>query len=175
MLILSSLEHATEAFARFGPCRVISLLSEDEPMPVFSALGADHHLRLYVERDACAKTISEAARRRAASIIDFARNWERDGHILVHCYHGVSRSTAAAFIIMCILQPEIPESELAQRLREAAPHADPCPLIIAYADDMLGRDGRMQDAIEELCLPCAQVAAPISTLDFATTSEAALS
>ncbi|MEL6212295.1 MAG: hypothetical protein AAFQ96_01765, partial [Pseudomonadota bacterium] len=90
-------------------------------------------------------------------------------------YHGVSRSTAAAFIIMCILQPEIPESELAQRLREAAPHADPCPLIIAYADDMLGRDGRMQDAIEELCLPCAQVAAPISTLDFATTSEAALS
>lgn len=172
MLVLSSLERVKEAYNKYAPTRVISLLSEDELMPVFEGLDPAHHLKLYVERDACAKTISKAARRRAECIITFGRAWDGQGNILVHCYHGVSRSTAAAYIIACLMQPSMEEAALAQQLRDAAPHADPCPLIVAYADEILHRNGRMLDAIEDISLPCSQVSAPVLALPLDTSSAA---
>jgi len=41
----------------------------------------------------------------------------------------------------------VPEDLIARRLRRASPTATPNKLIISIADDMLGRGGRMVDAI----------------------------
>lgn len=160
MLIVSSLAGAAEAYRKHQPKRVISLLSEEETAPVFEGLDPSMRLLLYVDRESCAESISRAASARAKEIIDFANSWDGKGDILIHCNRGVSRSTAAAFIIMCIKEPSAPESELIARLRSVAPHADPCPLLVNYADKLLGRDGRMTDAIDDLCPPCAAISAP---------------
>jgi len=167
MLIVSSLAGAAEAFRKHRPDRVISLLSEEETPPEFPGLADDRRLLLYVDRESCAETISKAASARAREIIDFARAWDGKGDILIHCNRGVSRSTAAAFIIMCMKEPATSEGVLMKRLRAVAPHADPCPLLVNYADEILGRDGRMTDAVDDLCPPSPAISAPLALVKVA--------
>lgn len=162
MIIISSLAGASEAFRDHKPQRVISLLSEEEQAPHFAGLDPERHLLLYVDRESCCETISRAAHERAREIIDFVRRWDGDGDLLIHCNRGVSRSTAAAYIVLCMKAPQEQESALMKRLRAAAPHADPCPLLIDYADEILGREGRMTDALDELRPPCPALSAPLA-------------
>lgn len=85
------------------------------------------------------------------AVLDFATawaegpDWERP--LLLHCYAGISRSTAAAYAIACALAPERDEAELARELRRLAPSATPNRLFVQIADDWLGRRGRMNAAI----------------------------
>ncbi len=167
MLIVSSLAGAADAFRKHHPDRVISLLSEEETPPDFPGLDPANRLFMYVDRESCADTISKAASARARDIIEFIRGWDGKGDILIHCNRGVSRSTAAAFIIMCMKEPSTPESALMKRLRSVAPHADPCPLLVNYADEILGREGRMTDALDDLCPPCPAISAPVALVKLA--------
>jgi predicted protein tyrosine phosphatase len=68
----------------------------------------------------------------------------------VHCYAGISRSTAAAFVAVCALVPDRDEEEIAYDLRQRSPSATPNRLIVEIADRMLGRDGRMARAIASI-------------------------
>jgi predicted protein tyrosine phosphatase len=83
-------------------------------------------------------------------IINFVREWERQTPMLIHCYAGVSRSTAAAYIAMLVLQPELDDMQLALELRALSPTATPNPHIIALADAILEREGRMIAAIKSI-------------------------
>lgn len=83
-------------------------------------------------------------------ILAFVRDWDRAEPMVIHCYAGVSRSTAAAFIAACALAPERPEAEIARALREASPTATPNALLVEVADRMLGRGGRMIKAIKAI-------------------------
>jgi predicted protein tyrosine phosphatase len=66
---------------------------------------------------------------------------------VIHCYAGISRSTAALYIAACALQPERDEGALASDLRRASPSATPNRLLVEIADGLLGREGRMIAAI----------------------------
>ncbi len=70
--------------------------------------------------------------------------------MIVHCWAGISRSTASAFILACERNPQIDERSIALAMRKAARHAYPNRRIVALADDMLGRRGRMVDAVEAM-------------------------
>lgn len=85
-----------------------------------------------------------------AELIDFVSDWNRQAPLLIHCWAGISRSTAAAFITMCMNNEIGEELALARRLREKAAHAQPNKRIIALADDLLKREGRMVDAINAI-------------------------
>lgn len=78
-----------------------------------------------------------------AALIAFGRDWDETAPLLVHCQMGISRSTAAALILAAAARPAMPEAECAARLRTASPCATPNPLMIALADDLLGRSGRL--------------------------------
>ncbi|BCM86382.1 tyrosine phosphatase family protein [Methylobacterium indicum] len=80
-------------------------------------------------------------------LLDFVRAWDRARPLVIHCYAGISRSTAAAFIATCALRPDRDEAEIARELRAASPSATPNRRLVAVADAMLGRDGRMVAAI----------------------------
>jgi predicted protein tyrosine phosphatase len=77
----------------------------------------------------------------------FLSAWDRTRPLVLHCYAGISRSTAAAYIAACALHPDRDEAELAQRLRRLSPSATPNRRLVAVADEVLGRDGRMVAAI----------------------------
>lgn len=164
MLIVSSLDCACQAYAAYHPARVISLLAGDEALPCFDGLPAERHLKLCVEKESCCESISIAARRRAEEIVRFLDSWNGEGGLLIHCNRGISRSTAAAFVVMCMCAPGADEAEIAAALRKAAPFADPCPLLVSYADEILERHGRMVDAIDDLPPPAPAICAPLVTL-----------
>lgn len=71
----------------------------------------------------------------------------RDGHLLVHCHMGVSRSTAAMLTLLAQANPDVEEDGLFTRLREIRPQAWPNSLMIGFADDLLGRGGKLNAAL----------------------------
>ncbi|TIP32357.1 MAG: protein tyrosine phosphatase, partial [Mesorhizobium sp.] len=75
---------------------------------------------------------------------------DRAKPMVVHCYAGISRSTASAYIIAAALAPKRDEAELAKTLRFLSPSATPNPRLIAVADMLLGREGRMIAAVEAI-------------------------
>lgn len=83
-------------------------------------------------------------------LLDFAGKWDQQSPMIIHCYAGVSRSTAGAYMTSLFLNPDQDEMELAQELRRRAPTATPNAKLIAMADDVLGRGGRMVDAIRSI-------------------------
>ncbi len=83
-------------------------------------------------------------------LIGFVQRWDQSRPIVVHCYAGISRSTAAAFITLCAVRPARDERELALALRKASPSATPNLRLVGIADRMLHRDGRMVAAVEEI-------------------------
>jgi predicted protein tyrosine phosphatase len=85
-----------------------------------------------------------------AQLLDFVSGWGGTGPMVIHCWAGISRSTAAAFIALCALNPQAPEERIAHMLREASPTAYPNRLMIRLGDAALGRGGRMRDAVEAI-------------------------
>jgi predicted protein tyrosine phosphatase len=83
-------------------------------------------------------------------VLDFVRGWDRNAPLVVHCYAGISRSTASAFAAACMLNPDRDERDIARRIRAASPIASPNRLLVTLADKALGRDGRMVRALDEM-------------------------
>jgi predicted protein tyrosine phosphatase len=81
-------------------------------------------------------------------LISFVTNWNRTNPLVVHCYAGISRSTAGAFIAACALNPGRDERAVAKMIRDASPTAQPNSRLVSLADAVLGRNGRMIQAIE---------------------------
>jgi predicted protein tyrosine phosphatase len=80
------------------------------------------------------------------AILNFAITWNGEAPLLIYCFAGISRSTATAFSIACQRQPSVAECDIAKALREASMSATPNPLMIALADGLLQRQGRMSEA-----------------------------
>lgn len=84
--------------------------------------------------------------------LTFIRGWDRKAPLVIHCFAGISRSTATAFMAACALNPRRSESEIARQIRAASPSASPNRLIVTLADRVLDRDGRMIRALDEMGL-----------------------
>jgi predicted protein tyrosine phosphatase len=83
-------------------------------------------------------------------VLNFVRGWDRSAPLVIHCYAGVSRSTASAFAAACALNPHREEIAFARQIRDASPMASPNRLIVSLADQALGREGRMLRALDEI-------------------------
>ncbi len=142
---------ASEA-VRLRPSRLITLLSPLGAMPVRpSHLTADQHLtRLFHDIDGDIDDLIAPSPADVQAVIDFARGWTRDAPMLIHCFAGISRSTAAALIVAVALYPDLDESTLTAGLRAASPSAKPNMRMITAADGLLHRDGRLIDAVLDM-------------------------
>ncbi|HMO27991.1 tyrosine protein phosphatase [Enterovirga sp.] len=87
------------------------------------------------------------ARADIAALLAFGRSWDEARPLLLHCRMGISRSTAGALILAAAARPGTGEERLAAALRAAAPCATPNARMIALADDLLGRSGRLIAAV----------------------------
>jgi len=146
-----SLSRLHETVAVTGARHVVSLLGREDNLSCPEAIAPENHLWLQLH------DISEPLdgyvspeRHHVTQLISFVRRWRRDAPLVIHCYAGVSRSTAAAFVSLCALNPGDDETAIAHALRRASPTATPNIRIVALADEILGRDGRMIRAIEAI-------------------------
>ena len=85
-----------------------------------------------------------------SAIVGFARGWDRQAPLLVHCMMGVSRSPAAALIAGLAVEPDQDEHELAQRLRRASVQATPNARLVEIGDHVLSRGGRLIAAVKAI-------------------------
>ena len=83
-------------------------------------------------------------------LVKFVKGWDRSTPMVVHCFAGISRSTGAAFVAACALNPERDEEEIARAIRKGSRTAQPNSRIVSIADRLLRRDGRMIRAVESI-------------------------
>jgi predicted protein tyrosine phosphatase len=129
------------------PSHVLSLLSPNGEAPVSTDLPSDRTRLLQFHDIAESRpNLTPPSKATIRDLLAFGRSWDGAQPLLIHCWAGVSRSTAAAYILACDRQPGA-EDQLAQALRAASPTATPNPLMIRLADGLLSREGRMVRAI----------------------------
>lgn len=151
MIYVCPLSKLERTVSETGAARLISLLSAGTEMIRPDSIAPQNHLHLVMhdiaEMQDGMTLPGEAHVRR---LLDFAYAWDRSAPMVVNCYAGISRSTASAFIIAAALSPSRDEKELAHMLRFLSPSATPNPRLIAVADAVLGREGRMIAAIKAI-------------------------
>ena len=88
-------------------------------------------------------------------IIRFGVDNRLTDHVLIHCHGGIGRSTAAGFIIQCVWWGPGTDAEwsalnlaLSGVKDTRKPH--PNEHMVALADELLGRDGRMVRTMQEV-------------------------
>jgi len=143
-----ALRHVPEMVERTGARHLVSAINADF-LPVTPAtISRDCHLKLNMHDIIEAQPSSTApASDHVTELLDFVQSWDKQAPILIHCFAGLSRSTAAAFISLCALNPRTPEKTIARALRRSSDTARPNRLFVAHADRALRRDGRMVAAL----------------------------
>jgi predicted protein tyrosine phosphatase len=142
------LSQVTATVAATGASHLVSLINSGTAVPRPDAIAAANHLFLGMNDIVTPQEgLTPPGREHVESLLTFVAAWNRARPMVVHCYAGISRSTAGAFITLCAARPDRSETEIARRLRAASPTATPNALLVDIADAMLGRRGRMRDAI----------------------------
>jgi predicted protein tyrosine phosphatase len=101
-IIVCPLSYAPYLARDRKPSRVVSLLDPGTAFPALAGYDRDRHLQLPIhDIEAEVEGLDALDGQRMRAILDFVTAWERDDPILIHCYAGISRSTATAFITAC--------------------------------------------------------------------------
>lgn len=138
-----------------GVSHVLSILNPDWPEPDFGGYGVHRRTTLRFH-DAIAPGPGRVLPERAdvAAILAFGRavseEADEEAHILVHCHLGLSRSTAALASLFAQAEPETPAAEVVARLHALRDGAWPNARMIGFADEALGREGTLVEAVRRL-------------------------
>jgi predicted protein tyrosine phosphatase len=150
-IIVSPLSQIHDVIRARRPSHMITLLDPELLIDTPEGLRPDRHLRLAVyDISEPFEHMTPPHERHVHQILEFGRDWDERAPLLVHCWAGISRSTATAFMLACERNPHASEHDIAFRLRRAAPHALPNKRLVQLADEVLGREGRMIAAVEAI-------------------------
>jgi predicted protein tyrosine phosphatase len=151
MIHVCSLARLHATVDETGARHIVTLLRLTDRVERPHHIAPENHLVLAVDditapSEGCTVPAEEHVKR----LIDFVGSWDRAAPLVVHCYAGISRSTAAAYTAACALNPERDEMQIAWDIRRASPTAQPNARIVSIADRLLKRDGRMVRAVETI-------------------------
>ena len=121
------------------PQRILSIAEPGFRNPTPDGIAPDdhHHLNFDDITEAMPDYV-EPSEHHVGSIIELAGALSERDRILVHCQAGISRSSAAALIILAARNPGH-ERAIAARLRQEGPWFVPNRLMVEIADRLLGR------------------------------------
>ena len=133
-----------------GVSHVISILDPQTPEPEVFAAFPTHYRETYRFDDAIAPaaglTLPEVTHIEAILRFGDALAGDVVEHLLVHCHAGVSRSTATVAILQAQANPGR-EEEIFAAIREVRPRSWPNSRMIAIADELLGLEGALSQAM----------------------------
>lgn len=150
-IIVCPLSHVPFSVETHRASHLVTLITDGTPVDRPGSIAAERHLMLTFDDiiepiDGMVAPAEEHVR----ELLAFVDGWDQTRPMVVHCFAGISRSTAAAFIALCALRPTSDEARLAHRLRVASPSATPNIRLVGIADRLLDRDGRMIAAVESI-------------------------
>jgi predicted protein tyrosine phosphatase len=149
-LLVTPLSALQDTIALHRPSHLVSLLSPAHMIETPEDFTG-RHLKLGVN-DVSDPALGEnpPSRAHVEALLEFSRGWDETAPLLIHCWAGISRSMASAFIILCDRLGEGRETQIARAMRRRAAHAAPNSLFVAHADAVLNRGGRMIDALDAM-------------------------
>ena len=151
MIHVCSLAALAETVRTTGASHVLTVMANvDQVQRPQSVLEANHLKVLMDDINEPADGFVAPNDDHIIQVLAFVRGWDRKAPLVVHCYAGISRSTASAFTAACALNPHRDEASIARQIRAASPIAQPNRLIVTLADKVLGREGRMLRALDEI-------------------------
>ena len=151
MIHVCSLARLHQTVEETGARHVITLLKDISMVERPPTVDAKNHLHIDVDDITCpVDGYSHPCEDHVARLMRFVTDWNRSAPMVIHCYAGISRSTASAYAAACALGPERDEMAIAQDMRRVSRTAMPNGLIVSLADRILGRQGRMIAAIESI-------------------------
>lgn len=151
MIHVCSLSRLHETVEDTGARHIVSLLGDEARVERPTSIAPENHLWLRLHDIAAPLDgYIVPGEQHVAELISFVRGWDRRAPLVVHCFAGISRSTASAYASVCALNPHRDEAGIARALRRASPTATPNIRIVTLADRLLGRDGRMTAAIQTI-------------------------
>ncbi|HEY2534060.1 MAG TPA: tyrosine phosphatase family protein [Xanthobacteraceae bacterium] len=151
MIHVCSLARLNETVQDTGARHLVSLIGDEAR--VYRPLGIQPENHLWLRLHDIAAPLNGYIvpdEEHVAELLSFVRRWDRRAPLVVHCFAGISRSTASAYASICALSPHRDEESVAQALRRASPTATPNIRIVSLADRLLERKGRMIAAIEAI-------------------------
>ena len=148
MIHVCSLARLHDTIAETGARHVVTLLGDEDRLIRPLGVPRENHLwlRMHDIADPAEGFVMPSAQH-ITDLIAFVSAWDRAAPLIVHCWAGISRSTASAFTAACALNPHRAEDAIAQAIRKSSPTAAPNRRIVTLADEMLGRGGRMVAAV----------------------------
>src|SRR3954449_1571424 len=151
MLHVCSLAALPETVKATGASHILTVMANVDQVQRPASVREANHLRVSMD-DITEQMDGFVAPSEAhiEKLLNFVRGWDRTAPLVVHCYAGISRSTASAFAAACMLNPHRDEISIARQIRAASPIASPNRLIVGLADKALGREGRMLRALDEM-------------------------
>jgi predicted protein tyrosine phosphatase len=151
MIHVCSLARLYATVDETGARHIVTLLRLTDRVQRPTHILAENHLVLAVDDITVpADGYTAPAEEHVKRLVDFVGTWDRAAPMVVHCFAGISRSTAGAFVAACVLNPQRDEMEIAQAIRSASRTAQPNARIVSIADRLLKRDGRMVRAVETI-------------------------
>ncbi len=140
-----------ETLTSAGATHLVTLINSNTMIDTPSNIKPELHLRLAMNDISQPQTnLVQPAEIHIEELISFIDRWEQKTPMLIHCWAGISRSTAATYIALCFLNPDTPEHYIANTLRDASATACPNRLMIELGDRLLSRNGRMVEAIDDI-------------------------
>jgi predicted protein tyrosine phosphatase len=155
-IVARSLADAERDLQKLDPSdAVVSIGSPDTEAP--DGFDADHPLHLRLQFDDVSshdpgfgdRRIHPPQPNHVQKLLSASDEMLRADLIYCHCAAGVSRSTAAAFILRCDARPPGEEEAALEAVFEDRPMAAPNQLMVQYADAVLERGGDMIAALKE--------------------------
>jgi predicted protein tyrosine phosphatase len=151
MIHVCSLARLHATVDETGARHVATLLRLTDRVQRPSHIAPENHLVLAIDDIAAPMDgYTVPATEHVERLIEFVGTWDRAAPMVVHCYAGISRSTAGAFVTACALNPNRDELQIAQAIRRASRTAQPNARIVSIADRLLKREGRMMRAVETI-------------------------
>ena len=107
MIHVCSLARLHATVDETGAKHIVTLLRQTDRVTRPSHIAAENHLVLAVDDIAMPMGgYTVPAQEHVERLIGFVGGWDRAAPMVVHCFAGISRSTAGAYVAACALNPE---------------------------------------------------------------------
>src|ERR1700733_1742373 len=102
MILVTPPSAVEETIRARKPSHLVTLLSPEHMIETPEGIEAARHLKLGLNdvAEAWASDVPPG-QQHGDELLEFGRGWDGISPMLVHCWAGISRSTAAAYILLC--------------------------------------------------------------------------
>jgi predicted protein tyrosine phosphatase len=135
-----------------GATHVVTMLRRQELRELKMPRSFNKDNWLFLDMDDVINEDADLApqKEQVVQLLEWVKLLPKDAHLVIHCYAGVSRSTAAALAVKVQELGVDHVKDAIDWLLENRPVACPNPVITKFADELLNAKGELHAAAEEV-------------------------